>query len=84
MLDSITKDDFEAHFNNLFFGPNSRRLDVELVSEKHAGALAQALEANNSDEAFAGVLKRGEAITSYAEFQAKMSYYDDTLKLNFI
>ena len=33
LLDEITKDDFNAHFLKLFFSEESKRLDIQLVSE---------------------------------------------------
>jgi hypothetical protein len=74
MLKTITKQEFIDCYNDLFFGPNVRRVDFELDSAPHTEENAEYLGKNKDDAMYkAGRTEWG----SVEDFQAKIGYHTD-------
>ena len=58
LLEEITKDDFNAHFNKLFFSEESKRLDIQLVSELKSRDQKKQYSQSKNEEMYKSVLKR--------------------------
>ena len=83
MLDSISKSEFEQYFDDLFFGESASRLDIQFIGDTHVADMEKAMK-ERYGTLFGKNMKKQEPITSYEEFDAKMSYYDDMVNVNFV
>ena len=51
-LKNITKDDFIAHFNEIFFSAQSKRIDLELTAHAHSEENTEMMEKNKENHIF--------------------------------
>jgi len=59
LLNDVQKDDFIGQYETLFFSENSKRLDIQLVCDKHAKDQKKLYNENNKkDKMYKDVLKR--------------------------
>jgi secreted Zn-dependent insulinase-like peptidase len=79
ILKTITKDEFIAHFEEIFFSSKTARMDLELVSAPHAEEQAQFLESNNEHEIFK-TLKRVIVEDSVEDFKKKCDKHPNYFK----
>lgn len=84
ILKQVTKDEFKAHAEHVFFSDQSKRLDIELNSKAHQEEQAKEFEANAEGEIFKNQLKREKFVGNYAEFKKAAKYDEDNIKANFL
>jgi secreted Zn-dependent insulinase-like peptidase len=82
ILATITKSDFQSHFERIFFSDFTKRLDLQLVSETHAATQEQ-FRASNADHIVFKDLKRVKVDESIVEFKKQCGMHPDTFKANF-
>lgn len=80
LLEEITKEDFFDHFMKLFFSEESKRLDIQLVSEKSAKDQKKAYQQSKNEEMYKKVLKREKYEGTFDWFKAYSKYDEDNLK----
>lgn len=80
LLNEITKEDFYEHFMKLFFSEESKRLDIQLVSETHAKEQKKQYGASKNEEMYKKVLKREKYEGTFEWFKAYSKYDEDNLK----
>lgn len=80
LLDEITKDDFNAHFLKLFFSEESKRLDIQLVSELKSKDQKKQYSQSKNEEMYKSVLKRQKYEGNLGWFKAYSKYDEDNLK----
>lgn len=80
LLDEITKEDFNEHFLRLFFSNESKRLDIQLVSEQKAKEQKKQYGQSKNEEMYKKVLKREKYEGTFEWFKAYSKYDEDNLK----
>lgn len=75
-LAGVTRDDFSGHFETLFFSESTARMDIQVVTETHAGAY-QAAWSNNEKGEMSKILKRSKFEGSIEEFKNNSVYHAD-------
>jgi len=81
LLNDINKEDFTAQFETLFFSETAKRLDIQLVTDKHAKDQKKFYNENNKkDKMYKDVLKRQKYEGTYEWFKAYSKYDDDNIK----
>ena len=81
-LKSITKAEFQAHFERVFFSDETMRLDLQLTSETHTKEQDEYRESNKAHTVFS-FLKRVSVSDSIVEFKKQCGMNPDTYKANF-
>ena len=83
-LKLITKDEFVAHFEQIFFSADSKRLDIELTSAAHESENSELLESNKKHLMFTEVFKGRQIHTATIdEFKSLFELHPDTLKQSY-
>jgi len=81
ILKTITRDEFIAHFENVFFSSSAARFDLEITSAPHKEEQAKYMESNKEHEIFSKVFTSREVHeTTMEEFKAKMPLYPNYYK----
>jgi insulysin len=80
ILKTLNKEEFTAHFKKLFFSEQTKRLDVELTSEKHIENQKE-FRAINEDSHFTAA--RQEVSDTLSAFKKKMGLHPDLFKAEF-
>ena len=80
LLEEITKEDFNEHFLKLFFSNESKRLDIQLVSEQKAKEQKKQYGQSKNEEMYKKVLKREKYEGTFEWFKAYSKYDEDNLK----
>lgn len=75
-LDSITIDEFKAHFEHLFFSDETRRIDIQLIAENHKGDQEAAAKVNDEEDAIFKDLPRVK-YTDIGTLKAESEFYDN-------
>jgi secreted Zn-dependent insulinase-like peptidase len=82
-LATITKAEFIAHFEEVFFSPTAKRMDLELTSTPHEEEQAKYLESNKEHEIFKQ-LKRVVIEDSVEDFKSKCAKHPNFYKECFL
>jgi hypothetical protein len=77
----LTKDEFIAHFEKIFFSPQTKRLDMELTAEAHKEKQEE-WKASNKEKHFKDI-ERIEVKDTLSSFKKKMALHPDLFKANF-
>ena len=87
ILQTVTKEDFYKEFESIFFNKNTvKRLDVSLISTKHAEEQVEYITKNADQEMFKEFVVervRSPAGTSIEDFKKDKALYDDFYKAGF-
>ena len=76
VLESITIDEFKAHFERLFFSEETRRIDIQLVAENHKADQEAAAKINDEEDAIFKELPRVK-YTSIDTLKAESELYEN-------
>lgn len=76
VLESITLDDFKAHFEKLFFSDETRRIDIQLVAENHKADQEAAAKINDEEDAIFKDLPRVK-YTSLDTLKSESEFYEN-------
>ena len=77
-LRTLTKEDLLAHFEKVFYSPETKRVDLALTAEHHKSQNAEHKETNAKSEMFTSLLKL--TYTDMDGFKEAVSYHDDIVK----
>jgi secreted Zn-dependent insulinase-like peptidase len=87
ILQTVTKEDFYKEFEAVFFNKHTvKRLDVSLVSTKHAEEQVEYITKNADQEIFKEYVVervRSPAGTTIEDFKKDKATYDDYFKLDY-
>ena len=83
MIQSITKPEFQSHFEKVFFSDESKRIDLQLTSEAHKDEQSHYKQQNLDHVIFKDQLKRVEVKDSIMEFKKNSGMHPDTYKTNY-
>lgn len=84
MLQTITKEEFLAHFNHVFFSAQTKRLDLELTAEAHKEEQEVEKKANSEHPVFTSMGKRVLVEESIVDFKKKAGLHANQWHANFI
>ena len=77
----ITKDDFVSHFNQVFFSPESKRMDLMLTAEVHKDEQEEYRLLNEKHAVLEGFER--QVYSDIASFKKQQGMYPDVYKTNY-